>query len=178
MQRLGGRSTWRAARTRGLKRSSTLRNYTQSEPRLRQAELQSQIATDIDLLAQVDVRLWIIEREGTMPADDVQIKRISESASRSSPAPQRASSASSSVWSFSRYTTNCATGSTPAIEQAATIVHHGAMDSDMPTIQTVACWIDANGFRSAGYNRELYIERVRREQEAWVTELQEPIVMG
>jgi DNA-binding transcriptional MerR regulator len=44
--------------------------------RLRQAELQSQIATDAARLAQVEARLQIIETEGTMPADDVQIKRI------------------------------------------------------------------------------------------------------
>ena len=44
--------------------------------RLRQAELQSQIATDTARLVQVEARLQIIEREGSMPADDVQIKRI------------------------------------------------------------------------------------------------------
>ena len=44
--------------------------------RLRQAELQSQIAADAARLAQVEARLQIIETEGAMPADDVQIKRI------------------------------------------------------------------------------------------------------
>ena len=44
----------------------------------------------------------------------------------------------------------------------------------MPTIQTLARWIDANGHRSAGYNRELYIECAEN-RDAWVTELQEPI---
>ena len=46
--------------------------------RLRQAELESQIATDTARLAQVQARLQIIEREGAMPADDVQVKRIPE----------------------------------------------------------------------------------------------------
>ena len=63
----------------------------------------------------------------------------------------------------------------PGIEQAATIVHRGAMDDVMPTIQALARWIDANGYRSAGYNRELYIE-LGEDRDAWVTELQEPIV--
>src|SRR5215204_1756246 len=45
--------------------------------RLRQAELHSQIATDTARLAQVEARLQIIEREGAMPADEVQINRIS-----------------------------------------------------------------------------------------------------
>jgi DNA-binding transcriptional MerR regulator len=44
--------------------------------RLRQAELQSQIAADASRLAQVEARLQIIEMEGAMPADDIQIKRI------------------------------------------------------------------------------------------------------
>jgi effector-binding domain-containing protein len=62
----------------------------------------------------------------------------------------------------------------PEIEQAATIVHRGSMDNVMPTIQTLARWIDANGYRSAGYNRELYIG-CGEDRDAWVTELQEPL---
>jgi DNA-binding transcriptional MerR regulator len=44
--------------------------------RLRQAELQSAIAADTSRLAQVAARLRIIEMEGTMPADDIQVKPI------------------------------------------------------------------------------------------------------
>jgi effector-binding domain-containing protein len=46
----------------------------------------------------------------------------------------------------------------PEIEQAATILYRAAMDDVMPTIQALTRWIDANGYRSVGYNRELYIE--------------------
>jgi effector-binding domain-containing protein len=63
----------------------------------------------------------------------------------------------------------------PEIEQEATIVDRGAMNDVMPTIQALARWIDANGYRSVGYNRELYIE-LGENRDAWVTELQEPIV--
>jgi DNA-binding transcriptional MerR regulator len=63
----------------------------------------------------------------------------------------------------------------PAIEQAATIVHRGSMDNVMPTIQTLAQWIDAHGHRSAGYNRELYLD-CPEDKDLWVTELQEPLV--
>jgi effector-binding domain-containing protein len=45
----------------------------------------------------------------------------------------------------------------------------------MPTIQTLARWIDANGYRSVGNYRELYIE-LGEDRDAWVTELQETIV--
>src|SRR6185437_3000393 len=46
----------------------------------------------------------------------------------------------------------------PEIEQAATIVHHGSMDNVLATIQVLARWIDENGYRSAGYPRDLYLE--------------------
>jgi len=63
----------------------------------------------------------------------------------------------------------------PEIEQAATIVHRGAMDDVMPTVQTLARWIDANGYRSTGYSRELYVE-CSGDRDTWVTELQEPVL--
>jgi len=44
--------------------------------RLRQAELQAQIAADVSRLSQVEARLRIIEMEGAMPADDIQVKPI------------------------------------------------------------------------------------------------------
>ena len=44
--------------------------------RLRQAGLQSAIAADTSRLAQVEARLRIIELEGAMPVDDIQVKRI------------------------------------------------------------------------------------------------------
>jgi predicted transcriptional regulator YdeE len=60
------------------------------------------------------------------------------------------------------------------IDQAATIVHRGAMDNVMATLQTLASWIDAIGYRSAAYDRELYPE-YHQSRDAWVTELEEPI---
>ncbi|WP_330240177.1 MerR family transcriptional regulator [Streptomyces sp. NBC_00525] len=62
----------------------------------------------------------------------------------------------------------------PAFE-AATIVHRGSMDAVLPTTQTLARWIDANGYRSAGYAREISLE-CPEDLDAWVTELQEPVV--
>lgn len=64
----------------------------------------------------------------------------------------------------------------PAFE-AATVVHRGAMDGVLPTAQTLARWIDANGYRSAGYAREISLE-CPEDKEKWVTELQEPVVRG
>lgn len=64
----------------------------------------------------------------------------------------------------------------PAVD-AATIVHRGAMASVMPTWQGLARWVEANGYRSSGHARELYLETPGNPDE-WVTELHEPVVPG
>ena len=53
-------------------------------------------------------------------------------------------------------------------------MHRSAMDDVMPTIQALAHRMDANGYRSVGYNRELCIG-LGEDRGAWVTKLQEPI---
>jgi DNA-binding transcriptional MerR regulator len=65
----------------------------------------------------------------------------------------------------------------PEVEQAATIVHRGPMDDVMPTLQTLARWMDAHSHRSAGYNRELYLDYGQGDPGTWVTELQEQITV-
>ncbi|GAA1914320.1 MerR family transcriptional regulator [Streptantibioticus ferralitis] len=62
----------------------------------------------------------------------------------------------------------------PPVERAATIVHRGSMETVLPTIQTLGRWIDANGYRSTGYPREVNLECPDNHNE-WVTELQEPV---
>lgn len=63
----------------------------------------------------------------------------------------------------------------PGLDCAATVVHHGPMSRILPTVQNLAHWIDTNGYRSAGYARELYLE-CPPDQEKWITEIQEPVV--
>jgi DNA-binding transcriptional MerR regulator len=187
--------------------------------RLRRVQLQSQIAADAGRLAQVEARLQIIEREGAMPADEVQVKRIPGvrvaelTATAASFEPESITPVIQPLYDelFGRLYRAGLTPTGPAIawyedasdgegivvhatvpvdagpggehdfgivdlpeiERAATIVHRGSMDDVMPTIQTLAAWIDANGYRSTGY-RELYLE-VGEDRDTWVTELQEPI---
>jgi hypothetical protein len=62
----------------------------------------------------------------------------------------------------------------PEIERAAAIIHHGSMDDVLSTGQALARWIDANGYRSAGYAREVTLEW-SADPDQWVTELQQPI---
>ncbi|MDJ0462654.1 MerR family transcriptional regulator [Streptomyces sp. H27-C3] len=62
----------------------------------------------------------------------------------------------------------------PPVEQAAAIVHRGSMETVLPAIQTLGRWIDANGYRSTGYPREINLE-CPANRDDWVTELQEPV---
>ncbi|MEV7525916.1 MerR family transcriptional regulator [Streptomyces sp. NPDC091371] len=65
----------------------------------------------------------------------------------------------------------------PSLDQAATIVHRGSMDTVLPTAQTLARWIDANGYRSNGYPREVNLE-CPENRDDWVTELQAPVTLA
>ena len=62
----------------------------------------------------------------------------------------------------------------PEVDRAAAIIHHGSMDDVLPTGQALARWIDASGYRSAGYAREVTLEW-SADPEQWVTEMQLPI---
>ncbi|CAM3428726.1 MerR family transcriptional regulator [Kibdelosporangium persicum] len=62
----------------------------------------------------------------------------------------------------------------PAVERAATVVHHGSMDDVLPTAQALARWIDAHGYRALELPRELSID-CPEDRGEWVTELQVPI---
>ncbi|MFI1930079.1 MerR family transcriptional regulator [Streptomyces sp. NPDC020330] len=61
--------------------------------------------------------------------------------------------------------------------EAATIMHRGAMDDVLSTTHTLAHWLDAHGYRSTGYAREVNLE-CPPDREQWVTELQEPVAKG
>ena len=58
--------------------------------------------------------------------------------------------------------------------RAATVVHRGAIDGVLPSWQALVRWLETHGHRSAGPQRELYLE-VPEDPDGWVTELQEPI---
>jgi effector-binding domain-containing protein len=65
----------------------------------------------------------------------------------------------------------------PSLGEAATIVHHGSMDAVVPAAQALAHWIDAHGYRSAGYPREVNLE-CPENRDDWVTELQVAVARG
>jgi DNA-binding transcriptional MerR regulator len=63
----------------------------------------------------------------------------------------------------------------PAVEQVATVVHHGPMDHVDAAFQQLGRWIEANGYRSTGFAREVYLKYGDGDPETWVTELQETV---
>ncbi|MDQ0808964.1 DNA-binding transcriptional MerR regulator [Streptomyces sp. B3I7] len=63
----------------------------------------------------------------------------------------------------------------PALERAATVVHHGSMDTVLSTAQALARWSDTHGYRPTGYPREINLE-CPEDRDAWVTELQVPVI--
>jgi effector-binding domain-containing protein len=60
------------------------------------------------------------------------------------------------------------------VDRAAVIIHRGSMDDVLPAVQALARWIDASGYRAAGYAREVTLEW-STDPDRWVTELQQPI---
>ena len=60
------------------------------------------------------------------------------------------------------------------VDTVAAIIHHGSMDDVLATGQALARWIDAGGYRSEGYAREVTLEW-SADPDQWVTELQQPI---
>lgn len=190
--------------------------------RLRQAEVQSRRDADAARLTQIEARLRIIELEGIMPSDDIQLKaipavRVAELTGRAAgfdpefispvigplydtlitrlrqagiapvgpgiayyedgPADDVLIHAALPVNVDPAPSLPVAVVDLPEIICAATIVHRGSMDEVLPTIQTLARWIEANGYRSAGYSRELYLQ-TGPDRDSWVTELQEPVRSG
>jgi DNA-binding transcriptional MerR regulator len=65
----------------------------------------------------------------------------------------------------------------PALDAAATVVHHGAMATIGGTYQRLAVWIEENGYRTDGTAREVYLVSVPEPQENWVTEIQMPVAV-
>jgi effector-binding domain-containing protein len=64
----------------------------------------------------------------------------------------------------------------PAINSAATLIHHGPMDDVMQSLQVLARWIEDNGYRPVGYHREVYLDYHPDQADKGVTELQISVV--
>lgn len=59
----------------------------------------------------------------------------------------------------------------PAVERAATLLHHGSMDGVVPSYEALQLWIDENRLRTVGLSREVTLQ-CPADLDGWVTELQ------
>ncbi|HYX49107.1 MAG TPA: MerR family transcriptional regulator [Ktedonobacteraceae bacterium] len=65
----------------------------------------------------------------------------------------------------------------PAVK-VASFVHNGAYNKLSQANEAIGLWIEANGYRIVGPNREIYLycpEAVRQDDESYVTEIQFPV---
>jgi DNA-binding transcriptional MerR regulator len=64
----------------------------------------------------------------------------------------------------------------PAIEKAASVIHHGPFSTLSHAYQAILKWIEANGYQISGSSRELNLEYERGgDQSKYVTEIQFPV---
>jgi DNA-binding transcriptional MerR regulator len=182
--------------------------------RLRQAQLEDDLARSTARLTSVEARLRLIEREGHMPTDDVVLKHIAPARvaelSAISPSYEGADIGPVLQPLFGQLFERLgmagidpsgspiayyedADGDTirvhaavptdgspndldvrelPELLQAATIVHQGDMMEAERSMQTLARWIEDNGYRSHGYAREVTLQFDPDNPANWVHEFQ------
>ncbi|GAC1668981.1 MAG: MerR family transcriptional regulator [Ktedonobacteraceae bacterium] len=64
----------------------------------------------------------------------------------------------------------------PAVETMASVIHHGSFSTLNQAYSAIFAWIEANGYRVSGPNRELNLEYERGgDQSKYVTEIQFPV---
>ncbi len=69
----------------------------------------------------------------------------------------------------------------PAVEQMASLVHHGSFETLNQAYSAFMTWVQTNGYRIVGPNREIYLqtvntmEEIRQDDPSYVTEIQVPI---
>ena len=186
--------------------------------RLKQVEIQTQVAEEQARLARVEQRLRQIEQEETMSAQEVVIKKVpaqavasvraviptygdigqlfgevfahlgQHGATPAGPAiglyyddeyrerdvdAEAAMPVSSSLPDGDRVKRR----KLPAVDTMACIIHEGSFDTLGETFTQVMTWIEANGYRIAGPNREVYIEWAQpgEDPSGNITEIQFPV---
>ena len=186
--------------------------------RLKQVEIQAQVAEEQARLARVEQRIRQIEQEETMSTQEVVLKKVPTQAVASVreviPTYQDIGRLFGEVFAhLGQHGINPAgpgvgiyydeeyrerdpdveaavpvTGSVaagdrvkqrelPAVEAMACIVHEGSFDALGETYTQLMTWIEANGYRIAGPNREVYIQWAQpgEDPSGNITEIQFPV---
>jgi predicted transcriptional regulator YdeE len=63
----------------------------------------------------------------------------------------------------------------PAVDEMACVVHHGAFESLDETYKSLMTWIEANGYRVVGPNRNVYLQAPGGAADEHITEVQFPV---
>jgi effector-binding domain-containing protein len=67
----------------------------------------------------------------------------------------------------------------PAVETMACVIHHGSFTTMRQAYHAILGWIEANGYRVNGPNRELNLEfEPEGDESKFVTEIQFPVAKG
>jgi len=146
--------------------------------KLRRAEIHAQIEAETTRLAQVEARLLTIEDEARSPADGVVVKRLAPvrvgelTGVAAGYEPEAITPVIQPLYCDLWQRMACA--GVAAAGPAIAYYQDAPTDDVLSTGQALARWIDANGFRSAGYAREVTLEW-SPDPDQWVTELQQPI---
>ncbi len=64
----------------------------------------------------------------------------------------------------------------PSVARAAVLVHRGGMDTIGDTWQELVRQVEQSGEQITGMSREVYLQQPTDDPDAWVTELQQPLV--
>jgi DNA-binding transcriptional MerR regulator len=168
--------------------------------KLRRAEIFDRIEAETARLARVEARLLSIEDEARVPVDGVVIKRLAPvrvgelTGTAASYEPEAITPVIQPLYRdlFQQLASAGVRAAGPAVayyedtpaDDGAIVVHATVPvvaepggdrgDDVLSTGQALARWIDASGYRSAGYAREVTLEH-HEDPEQWVTELQQPI---
>lgn len=186
--------------------------------RVKQAEIRQRLHDEGKRLEEVEKWLKIIEKEGTMPAYDVVIKKVEAQrvASLRDIIPtysdvgqlfneifgylfqQKAQFAGPSIGIYHDMEyrekdvdvevavpiANSVAGTErikvhelPAVKQMACTIHKGPYDTIGDAYRAVMTWVDINGYKFKGPNREVYLEGPGQGKDpaSYVTEVQFPI---
>lgn len=175
--------------------------------RLKRAELQQHIAGEQARLARVEARLNTIDLEDTMPGYDVVIKQIEpqlvagvRDTLASYPEVGRLFAeiyghlarygvngldlVGAAIWHDDEYKSSDIDGGRVRVYELpaatmASVVHKDAYNTFNQAYEAIGRWIEANGYKIAGPNREIYLyctQPVRQDDDSYVTEIQFPVV--
>ena len=158
--------------------------------RLRHAELVEQISADRERLARVERRLRVAARttvvesmekvgEVVGPNFEALVERLGVPAGPAVAFYDVHEDGSVAASSALPYDGGPGEGydivELPPVPRAATVLHHGSMDTIGDTWQELVRHVEGSGHRATGLAREVYLAMPPGDPDAWVTELQEPL---